>query len=62
MASSPLGLTVAEVADRLGKSRATVYRWLSEGTAPPSYVVGGRRYFPEDKLDAWLDRLRRAAA
>jgi predicted DNA-binding transcriptional regulator AlpA len=54
MAASPLGLTAAEVAKRLGKHPMTVYRWAYAGTGPPTFRLAGRRYWPPDELERWL--------
>lgn len=56
-------LTVAQVAERLGISEATLFRMLSRGEAPPSYRIGGRRrYWRESDLLAWLESRCREAA
>lgn len=49
-------LTVAQVAERLGISEATLFRMLSRGEAPPSYRIGGRRrYWRERDVLEWLE-------
>lgn len=56
-------LTVAQVAERLGISEATLFRMLSRGDAPPSYRIGGRRrYWREQDVLAWLETKCREAA
>jgi excisionase family DNA binding protein len=55
-------LTVAQVARRLGISEATLFRMLSRGDAPPSYRIGGRRYWRESDVLAWLETRCREAA
>lgn len=46
-------LTANEVARRLGVSRATVYRWASEGTLA-SVRIGGTVRFNAEDVDALL--------
>ena len=56
-------LIVAQVAERLGISEATLFRMLSRGEAPPSYRIGGRRrYWRESDVLAWLESRCREAA
>jgi prophage regulatory protein len=56
-------LTVAQVAERLGISEATLFRMLSRGEAPPSYRIGGRRrYWRESDVLDWLETRCREAA
>jgi prophage regulatory protein len=55
-------LTVAQVAERLGISEATLFRMLSRGEGPPSYRIGGRRrYWRESDVLAWLESRCREA-
>ena len=56
-----LGLNTAEAAARLNLHPMTLRDWVKAGKAPPSYLLCGRRYFPEDAFDAWL-RERQGAA
>jgi prophage regulatory protein len=56
-------LTVAQVAERLGISEATLFRMLSRGERPPSYRIGGRRrYWRESDVLNWLETRCREAA
>jgi prophage regulatory protein len=56
-------LTVAQVAERLGISEATLFRMLSRGEGPPSYRIGGRRrYWRESDVLDWLETRCREAA
>lgn len=50
-----------EAAARLRISHATLARMVREGTAPPSFKIGRRRYFPADQLERWIAE-RRAGA
>jgi excisionase family DNA binding protein len=43
-----------EAADYLGVAEATLYTWVSEGRAPRSVRIGGRRKYKQADLDAWL--------
>ena len=56
--SSTRDLRIEEVATRLGVGIRTVYTLIENGQAPPSYKVGGRRYFPADRFEQWLDEQR----
>ncbi len=54
----PLGL--AEIATRLGRARATVDGWRSEGLLPtPDGTVGGRPAWWESTIDTWAERTGR---
>lgn len=48
-------LRVAQVAERLGVSEATVFRLLKRGEAPPSYKVGKARLWRESDVVDWLE-------
>lgn len=50
-------LTVDEVAERLGISRATVYRLLERGDVR-AYKIGKSLRFKEDELEAFVDAHR----
>lgn len=55
-------LTTGEVAARVGRSPATVTAWARKGLIPSVRYPTGSLGFPEDELDAWQDRLRKASA
>ncbi|MCS5715106.1 helix-turn-helix domain-containing protein [Herbiconiux sp. CPCC 205716] len=48
-------LTLAEAAERLRKSEAQIRWMIHRGTAPGSALIGGRRMFREDQIDAWIE-------
>lgn len=50
-------LDVNDVADRLLKSRATVYRYARRGILPAYWLPGGVRFKVED-VDVFLDNRR----
>ena len=52
--SEPLHYTVKEILALLRISKTTLYDLISEDQAPPSYKIGGRRFFPSEKLHHWL--------
>ena len=52
-------LTVAQVAEYLGTTRATLYRWRSEGIFPPHVELPKHILVHIDDLETWLVRMRR---
>jgi excisionase family DNA binding protein len=51
----PYLLRVEDLAEVLGVSRATLYRWLARGGAlPPSRRLGGRRVWARPHVVRWL--------
>jgi len=52
---SSVHYTVDEVVAILGISKSTLYELRSRGEAPPSYKIGGRRFFEIAGLHEWLD-------
>lgn len=56
-------LTLAEVSAKLGnRSRSAIYADLAAGRLPQPLKLGGRIYWPEHALDAFLRTLRGEAA
>ena len=51
-------MTVDALAEYLGVPKRSVYSWLRDGTAPPSFKVGKYRRFRRADIDAWLDDRR----
>lgn len=51
-----LAVSLEEAAELVGISRATFYKLLSAGEAPPTALIGRRRVVPLAGLQAWLDR------
>jgi predicted DNA-binding transcriptional regulator AlpA len=52
-------LKAPQVADRLGISEATLYRYMRKGIAPPSYQLGGPggpRLWRESDVLEWLEK------
>lgn len=49
-------LTLAETAERLRKSEASLRWMLHRGDAPRSALIGGRRVFLESEVDAYILR------
>lgn len=49
-------LPIDVVADLLNLSKATIYSWQSRRKGPPAVKIGSRLLFPEDELNAWIDR------
>ena len=50
----PINLSVPEVADVLGISRASAYELVKE-KGFPSLTIGNRIIVPKDKLIAWIE-------
>ena len=55
----PLNLSVPEVADALGISRAGAYELVKE-KGFPSLTIGSRIIVPKDKLIAWIEENTRS--
>ena len=55
----PLFLTVMDVANLLGISRASAYELVRGENFPKLKIVQGRTIIPRDKLLEWLDEQTR---
>ncbi len=55
----PMYLTVMDVADLLGISRASAYELVREENFPKLKIVQGRTIIPRDRLLEWLDEQTR---
>ncbi len=55
----PMFLTVMDVANLLGTSRASAYELAREEYFPKLKIVQGRTIIPRDKLFEWLDEQTR---
>ena len=55
----PLFLTVMDVANLLGISRASAYELVKEENFPKLKLVQGRTIIPRDRLLEWLDEQTR---
>ena len=51
----PMFLTVMDVANLLGISRASAYELVREDNFPKMKIVQGRTIIPRDRLLEWLD-------
>ena len=51
----PMVLTVMDVANLLGISRASAYELVREDNFPKLKIVQGRTIIPRDRLLEWLD-------
>ena len=49
-------MTRKEAAKYLGRAEKTLAMWTLEGKGPPSVLVGGRRFYFKDALDAFCKR------
>lgn len=53
-------LTIKELSSKLGgRSRSAIYIDLKEGRLPKPIKLGGRIYFPEGDVDAFLREMHR---
>ncbi|WP_068483491.1 helix-turn-helix transcriptional regulator [Pseudoclavibacter helvolus] len=48
-------MLVPEVAERLNKSPSQLRWMIHKGTAPRSGIIGGRRMFREEDVEAFID-------
>ena len=55
----PLFLTVMDVANMLGISRASAYELVRQENFPKLKIVQGRTIIPRDRLLEWLDEQTR---
>ena len=55
----PMFLTVMDVANLLGISRASAYELVREDNFPTLKIVQGRTIIPRDRLLEWLDEQTR---
>ena len=55
----PIFLTVMDVANLLGISRASAYDLVREDNFPKLKIVQGRTIIPRDRLLEWLDEQTR---
>ena len=55
----PMFLTVMDVANLLGISRASAYELVREDYFPKLKIVQGRTIIPRDRLLEWLDEQTR---
>ena len=55
----PMFLTVMDVANLLGISRASAYELVREDNFPKLKIVQGRTIIPRDRLLEWLDEQTR---
>ena len=55
----PMYLTVMDVADLLGISRASAHELVREQNLPKLKIVAGRIIIPRDRLLEWLDEQTR---
>ena len=55
----PMFLTVTDVANLLGISRASAYELVREDNFPKLKIVQGRTIIPRDRLLEWLDEQTR---
>ena len=55
----PMFLTVMDVANLLGISRASAYELFREDNFPKLKLVQGRTIIPRDRLLEWLDEQTR---
>ena len=54
-------MTVREVAEALGVSERSVWRWSTDGTLPPGIRIGGSVRWSEKSIREWLEQREEAA-
>ena len=55
--SRPHFLRISEVIHRVGVSRPTIYRWMSEGTFPKQISIGANSVvWLESDVTKWMDQ------
>jgi len=57
-------LRFRDLVDRgIVSNRTTLYRWIRSCGFPPGVLLGpNTRAWPEDEIDAWIERRRRASS
>ncbi|PCD01461.1 helix-turn-helix transcriptional regulator [Halopseudomonas pelagia] len=51
----PRFIRIAEVLERTGLGRSTIYKYMAAGTFPPRVSVGGRSVsWLESEIDGWM--------
>jgi len=53
-------LNTQNVADMLGVPIATLRYWIQNGDAPESFILGRRRMFRADSVEAFIDAKEQA--
>ena len=48
-------LTTRETADQIGVSQDTMRRWRREGGGPEYLKIGGRYYYEQSAIDAYIE-------
>ena len=52
----PRFLDINDLAEQLGISVATLYRWRSDGTdMPRGFLIGSRVRFKQEVVDLWIE-------
>jgi len=54
-------LNVREVAEMLGVSERSVWRWSATGILPPGIKIGGCVRWPEETIRRWIRKREREA-
>lgn len=56
-------ITLAELRAKLGnRSRSAIYADMAAGRLPMPLKMGGKIYWPEEEVEAWLKAMREKAA
>lgn len=64
--SKALGISILEVAKRINKSRATIYKMINrkkkefDPTFPRPFKIGWNTRFDSDEIDAWYELTKEA--
>ena len=54
-------MNVKEVAEMLGVSERSVWRWSSDGTLPPGIKISGVVRWPRKAIDDWVAKREQQA-
>jgi len=47
-------LTTAEMEEKLGVKRTTIYNWVKQGLLPNSHKIGGSTRWDQDEVDEYI--------
>lgn len=48
-------MSISEVAQMLGVSRYTIWKWARAGLLPVPVRIGGRQYYLKSEMEVWVE-------